>query len=61
MVTFDPSKWIIKVLSYVGITCDLKVAQDHLIWESKINSLKAQLNESFKIQAQILKVHIMTG
>ena len=52
---FDPSKWIIKVLSYVGITYDLKVAQDHLIWESKINSLKAQLNERLQDSSASIK------
>ena len=52
---FDPSKWIIKALSYVGITYDLKVAQDHLIWESKINSLKAQLNERLQDSSANIK------
>tara|TARA_B100000900_G_scaffold139902_1_gene118552 strand:- start:2054 stop:3208 length:1155 start_codon:yes stop_codon:yes gene_type:complete len=52
---FDPSKWIIKILSYVGITYDLKVAQDYLIWESKVNSLKDQLNEKLQNSSANIK------
>ena len=33
----------------------MKVAQDHLIWESKINSLKAQLNERLQDSSANIK------
>ncbi len=44
---FDPSKWIIKLLSFVGITYDLKETKEYMIWKNHINSIKEQLNESY--------------
>jgi len=44
---FDPSKWIIKLLSFIGITYDLKETKEYLIWENHISSIKDQLNESY--------------
>ncbi len=44
---FDPSKWIIKLLSFVGITYDLKETKEYMIWKNHINSIKDQLNESY--------------
>ena len=44
---FDPSKWIIKLLSYIGLTYDLKKVSDYLIWRSNLISLKDQLNEKY--------------
>jgi len=44
---FDPSKWIIKTLFFVGITHDLKKAKDYLIWKSHLSTIKNQLNERY--------------
>ena len=44
---FDPSKWIIKLLSFIGITYDLRETKEYLIWKNHISSIKDQLNESF--------------
>ena len=44
---FDPSKWIIKLLSFIGITYDLKETKEYLIWKNHISSIKDQLNESY--------------
>ena len=44
---FDPSKWIIKVLSFFGITYDLKEAPDYMIWKNHLESLKDQLNKRY--------------
>lgn len=44
---FDPSKWIIKALSYIGLTYDLKQVSDYLIWKSNLISLKNQLDEKY--------------
>ena len=44
---FDPSKWIIKTLSYIGVTYDLKKAQDYMIWKSHLNSMDNQLNQIY--------------
>ena len=45
--SFDPSKWIIKLLSFIGITYDLKETKEYLIWKNHISSIKDQLNESY--------------
>jgi len=42
--SFDPSKWIIKFLSYFNIAYDLRKAPDHRILRARINTL----NEKFK-------------
>lgn len=42
---FDPSKWIINFLSYFGFAYNLKKAKEYLIWESRIESIKNQLND----------------
>ena len=52
---YDPSKWIINILSYFGITYDLKKAQDYIIWESRIESVKAELNERFNQSSKSLR------
>ena len=44
---FDPSKWIIKLLSFIGVTYDLKETKEYLIWKNHISSIKDQLNESY--------------
>ena len=44
---FDPSKWIIKTLSFFGITYDLKEAPDYMIWKNHLESLKDQLNTRY--------------
>ena len=44
---FDPSKWIIKLLSFIGITYDLRETKEYLIWKNHIISIKDQLNESY--------------
>ena len=44
---FDPSKWIIKLLSFIGVTYDLRKTKEYLIWKNHINSIKDQLNESY--------------
>ena len=44
---FDPSKWIIKLLSFIGITYDLKETKEYLIWKNHFSSIKDQLNESY--------------
>ena len=44
---FDPSKWIIKLLSFIGITYDLRETKEYLIWKNHISSIKDQLNESY--------------
>ena len=43
--SFDPSKWIIKLLSFIGVTYDLRETKEYLIWKNHINSIKDQLNE----------------
>ena len=44
---FDPSKWIIKLLSFIGITYNLRETKEYLIWKNHISSIKDQLNESY--------------
>ena len=44
---FDPSKWIIKVLSFWGVTYDLKTAGDYLIWMKHIETIKNQLHDRY--------------
>jgi len=44
---FDPSKWIIKMLSFVDVTHDLKKAKDYLIWKNHLNTIRNQLNERY--------------
>ncbi|MDA9987297.1 acyl-CoA desaturase, partial [Crocinitomicaceae bacterium] len=46
---YDPSKWIIKGLSFFGITYDLKEVKENVIEENKLNNIKVQLFEMFKI------------
>ena len=53
---YDPSKWIIKGLSFVGITYDLKQVKQHVIEQNKLNNLKFQLFEMFKTSSDKLKV-----
>jgi stearoyl-CoA desaturase (delta-9 desaturase) len=53
---YDPSKWIIKGLSFVGITYDLKQVKQHVIEQNKLNNLKFQLFEMFKTSSDKLQV-----
>ena len=53
---FDPSKWIIKLLSYIGITYDLKKAKDHLIWKSHLSAVNNQLNEIYNQSSENCKI-----
>ena len=42
---FDPSKWLIKFLSFFKITYDLKVVPEFKIFQARINTLQARINE----------------
>ena len=44
---YDPSKWIIKGLSFFGITYDLKKVNEHVIVQNRVNNIKTQLSEMF--------------
>lgn len=44
---YDPSKWIIKGLSFFGITYDLKKVNEHIIVQNRVNNIKTQLSEMF--------------
>lgn len=44
---YDPSKWIIKGLSFFGITYDLKKVKEHVIVQNRVNNIKTQLSEMF--------------
>ena len=52
---FDPSKWIIKILSFFGVTYDLKVAPDYMIWKNHLESLKDQLNKHINLSTEKCK------
>ena len=52
---YDPSKWIIKGLSFFGITYDLKEVKENVIEENKLNNIKVQLFEMFKISGSRFK------
>lgn len=52
---YDPSKWIIKGLSFFGITYDLKEVKENVIEENKLNNIKIQLFEVFKISGSKFK------
>ena len=47
--SFDPSKWIIKILSLVGITKRLKRTKDYIIWRSEIDSIRECLISKFDL------------
>ena len=49
--SFDPSKWIIKLLSFIGITYDLKETKE--IWKNHISSIKDNL---MKATINLLKI-----
>jgi len=49
--SFDPSKWIIKFLSYFNIAYDLRKAPDHRILRARINTLNEKFKE-FRINAK---------
>ena len=52
---YDPSKWIINILAFFGITYDLRKVKDHVIWENHLNSIKTQLSEKFNQSAENCK------
>jgi stearoyl-CoA desaturase (delta-9 desaturase) len=52
---YDPSKWIIKGLSFIGITYDLKKVKEHVIIQNRLNNIKLQLTELFNVSNQTLK------
>ena len=52
---YDPSKWIINILAFFGITYDLRKVKDHVIWENHLNSIKTQLSEKFNQSAESCK------
>ena len=52
---FDPSKWIINFLSSIGFAYNLKTAKDYMIWESQIDSVKNQLNDTLANSADSLR------
>ena len=37
---FDPSKWVIKFLSFFSLTKDIKKVHDHIILKAKFNSMR---------------------
>ena len=44
--SYDPSKWIISILSFFNLADNLKKAKDYMILESKIASIRDCLNEA---------------
>ena len=42
---FDPSKWLIKFLSFFRITYDLKVVPEFKIFQARINTLQERINK----------------
>ena len=46
---FDPSKWIIKFLSYFNITHSLRKAPDHSIFQAKINTVYSKITNLSKV------------
>lgn len=53
---YDPSKWIIQFLSYLGITYDLKKTKDYMVIENSINSIRVQLDEKLVTSTENCKV-----
>ena len=52
---YDPSKWIIKGLSLIGITYDLKKVKENVIIQNRLNNIKIQLTDLFNASNQTLK------
>jgi stearoyl-CoA desaturase (delta-9 desaturase) len=52
---FDPSKWLINLFYFLGLTYDLKKAQDYEIWENNLRSLNGQLSTKYIESAQYCK------
>ena len=52
---YDPSKWIIKGLSFFGITYDLKKVNDQVIAQNRVNNIKTQLTEMFGKSSDAIK------
>ena len=41
---FDPSKWFINILSFIGITKNLRRTKEYLIFKSKLESIHKSIN-----------------
>jgi stearoyl-CoA desaturase (delta-9 desaturase) len=52
---YDPSKWIIKGLSFFGITYDLKKVNEQVIVQNRVNNIKTQLTEMFGKSSDAIK------
>lgn len=53
--SYDPSKWIINILSFFNLVDNLKKAKDYMIWQSKITSIRDRLNEGISQSNQLCK------
>ncbi len=53
--SYDPSKWIISILSFLNLAENLKKAKDYMIWESKISSIRDRLNERFSQSTKVCR------
>ena len=54
---FDPSKWFINILSFLGLTKNLRRTKDYLIYSSKFQSLHNILNKKLEYLDQRKKIY----
>ena len=54
---FDPSKWFINILSFLGLTKNLRRTKDYLIFYSKFQSLHNILNKKLEYLDQRKKIY----
>lgn len=52
---YDPSKWIIETLSWIGVTYELRKVKQQIIWENKLESLKVHLSDKLESSADNCK------
>ena len=53
---FDPSKWVIRVLSYFNITYDLRRASDYNIFKARFKTLNDKINSFSHNQDNLIKI-----
>ena len=54
---FDPSKWFINILSFLGLTKNLRRTKDYLIFYSKFQSIHNILNKKLEYLDQRKKIY----
>ena len=54
---YDPSKWFIIILSWFGVTWELRKVKEQIIWDNKLESLKVLLNQKLENSAEQCKLY----